>query len=376
MSFFDFLGDVAGAVTGFATGGPIGLATSVAGSALRGVAGLVAGDQAGDAARESAAVTSQYADLIREAMQEASRLAAVAETQGVTEARGTTARTFGDVTAARRGTYGDVRGQIDATKQAATGQLDQGTGTARDIYQQQQQIGSPALNYLQSLVAADASKLTPSQQIGQEDLIRSTQNNLATSGLRGAGRAGQAVLSDSIRRYVAGALDQNEARRGAAATALSQIGVGGANNQAALEARRGTQGADLELGYGRDVVGALNTLGTGTQQDILSAGTADAGFATQLGGIEAKRARDSGQAVATAYGTQGAAQSGLARDSGLYDAASTIGLGNAGASALGAIGGYFSGQQRQQELDQRMGTRPRRYANWTDPDSGSSFVYG
>lgn len=368
MGFLDFIGSIAPAVG--AMFGPVGAVVgTVAGSVIKGVAGNKAAGQAADAQQDAANVTSSYADLILRAEQEAAQIAADAEAGGATKARAGTAKAYGDTSAQRRASAQQVLDQIGTTRTATMGALDKGYGEAKDLYGRQIDQGAGGLNYLQTLVASDEARMTPAQTIGLEDLKRQVNNNLATSGMRGSGRAGQAVLADSIRRYIASAMDTNAAKKTGAAQVLAGVGNQGLTSTAGLAANRGQQDANIELGLGRDAASVLSGLGTGLAQDTLGAGLTDAGFDTTLGNIEARRARDSGAAAGRAYGTIGNAQSGATLASGVAGAQQTLGLGNTGADVLNSVSGYFRSSNTADQLSGRMGN-PRRYSEWTSPDAG------
>lgn len=105
---------------------------------------------------------------------------------------------------------------------------------------------------LQGTMGLDPNSLTPSQQIGLEDTLRIGQQNLAAGGLRGAGRAGQAVLNDAARRYKAGAVDTNQGRADAATSTLAGQGASARAGAANLEAGAGSADASdiLNVGMG------------------------------------------------------------------------------------------------------------------------------
>lgn len=110
--------------------------------------------------------------------------------------------------------------------------------------------------------------LNDSQKIGLEDLTRDVTANLATSGMRGAGRGGQAVLADAQRRFRAGAFDQNQQRADLASRDLAAEGERARANAANIET--GTSGAI-----------AADTLNSGA---AIGGGYADMG-ATNAGAI-------------------------------------------------------------------------------------------
>lgn len=98
--------------------------------------------------------------------------------------------------------------------------------------------------------------LNPSQQIALEDLSRDVAANLAHSGMRGAGRGGQAVLADTQRRARAGFYDQNQQRADLASRDLAAQGESAATNAANIET--GTSGAQAS-----DIVRSGAAIGQG-----------------------------------------------------------------------------------------------------------------
>lgn len=144
---------------------------------------------------------------------------------------------------------------------------------------------------LQGTMGQDPNRLTPSQQIGLEDTIRIGQQNLAAGGLRGAGRPGQSVLDDSVRRFKAGAVDTNQQRADAATSTLASRGSTARSGAANIVSGAGSADANdiLNVGMGNGNTEANATTSTGN----LAAST--------LGGISAflsKRPMDK-------YGTSG-----------------------------------------------------------------------
>ncbi len=104
---------------------------------------------------------------------------------------------------------------------------------------------------LQGTMGLDPNSLTPSQEIGLQDTIRTGQQNLAAGGLRGAGRAGQAVLNDAVMRYKAGAVDTNQNRIDSATNTLAARGSSARAGAANLEAGEGNANANDILNIGQ-----------------------------------------------------------------------------------------------------------------------------
>lgn len=106
--------------------------------------------------------------------------------------------------------------------------------------------------------------LTRSQEIARQDLLRQGQATLASSGLRGAGRAGVGALMNADERFLADAADRNRGQEAqlrsgianvvadtAKGKAQTEASIGGA--RANLAAQHGTLLAQMEQAYGRDL---------------------------------------------------------------------------------------------------------------------------
>lgn len=192
--------------------------------------------------------------------------------------------------------------RIDVGIARALGLLDEGTLRSIEQYQQLISIGQPGVTHLREVAGLRPDQLTSAQEIGKQDLIRETNTQLATSGLRGAGRSGQAVLADAIGRYIANAQTQNLARSDSAASELARIGIGGREKVAAAEANRGRGGANIVSGGA--TAGANAALGTGTNianlQENLGSSTAD--IAGNIGQFQGENQAARGKLIGTAIG--------------------------------------------------------------------------
>jgi len=144
-----------------------------------------------------------------------------------------------------------------------------------------QQPGADSI--LLNAMTSDPSRLNPSQKIMLDDLIRKTKNSLAASSLRGAGRAGQAVLADATGRMLGGFYDTNQRRSDEIARMFSQRGAQTRNTLASqaiskgqglaeLLTRLGGQTADLQYGTGRDVAELTRDIGMGKAGAALATG--------------------------------------------------------------------------------------------------------
>jgi hypothetical protein len=113
---------------------------------------------------------------------------------------------------------------------------------------------------LKNRMTADPSVLTPAQQLSLDDTIRIGRNNLSAGGLRGAGRAGQAVLNDAVRRTKADAFTTNQARSDQAVNTLAARGANARSSAANIET--GTSGANAGniINTGNDIADTSGAL--------------------------------------------------------------------------------------------------------------------
>ncbi len=143
------------------------------------------------------------------------------------------------------GAYTQVQAQEDAAKQVQAGYAAQTAATEAGNRAAQETLGGiradaqPATDYLRRIIAQDPYQMTPGQLTGQEDALRDARNRVASGGLRGAGRAGAAVVNEASRRFTDSATSQNIARGDAAASQLSGQGYGATAQAAGLQANTG-----------------------------------------------------------------------------------------------------------------------------------------
>lgn len=162
---------------------------------------------------------------------------------------------------------------LDAGTLAALRSLGLGETEARAMYRDLLSTTQPGVDYLSRVVASDPSRLTQAQQIGLEDLNREIDAHLASSGLRGAGRAGQAIKADQNRRYIAESIERNENRRDAASRALAPSNLSARAGEIALTTDAATRRAALEEAQG---VNRANTqTGAGARSGSALTGLAD-----------------------------------------------------------------------------------------------------
>lgn len=100
------------------------------------------------------------------------------------------------------------------------------------LYQPYVQAGQQGLAGIQAVAATDPNHLTPEQQRTIADYRRGAASRLASSGLRGAGRAGVAAVNEGDASLQARLFTANQSRRDAANTDLARYGYQGAGQQA------------------------------------------------------------------------------------------------------------------------------------------------
>lgn len=123
--------------------------------------------------------------------------------------------------------------------------------------------------------------LTASQRIAREDLLRQGRSTLATSGLRGAGRAGVASLMDADRRFLAAATDRDDADRLAAHRTARVSADNARSGLAQVRAQEGGSIANTEIGQGNRMADSIQQAGQVTANATQQAGNfqANAGLA-------------------------------------------------------------------------------------------------
>ena len=126
--------------------------------------------------------------------------------------------------------------------------------------------GAAGTQVLRREAQADPSRLTAAQQRGLEDVTRRSQNQLATSGLRGAGRTQSRVLRDVTGDFVANAQETNRSRALDAANRLFGAGVTGRQVSANAATGAGTQAANTISNAFRSIGGSEAVTGAITGQ--------------------------------------------------------------------------------------------------------------
>lgn len=151
--------------------------------------------------------------------------------------------------------------RLDASNQAAQDRL--GTITAG---------AQPATDYLRRVIAQDPYQMTPGQATAHEDALRDARNRVASGGLRGAGRAGAAVVNEASRRFTDRATSQNIARGDTAARQLSGQGYGATVAGAGFDVQTGSRGAAFDASTGQAAgAAAIGGANVGAQADVENA---------------------------------------------------------------------------------------------------------
>jgi len=140
------------------------------------------------------------------------------------------------------------------------------------------EAGDQARTQLRSISALDPNVMTASQRIQLDDAQRNTNARLASSGLRGAGRAQAAVVNDLNHRMGATFADQNQRRADAATNTLSgqgQVATGQVSTidqntgraDAASIREIGANDASYELAQGRNAGTAIGAIASQIASD-------------------------------------------------------------------------------------------------------------
>lgn len=158
---------------------------------------------------------------------------------------------------------GDYANTINNVGNTASDMLGQTGQQFQEQYQPYLDAGGEALQGLRATAAQDPNQLTPSQRIAMEDSTRGVIANLASSGLRGAGRSGQAVIADDRRRLGANFFDANQGRSDRAIQQLSGQGYGATGAVANNQNQIGTQQAGIKYSTGTTGANRLYDVGSG-----------------------------------------------------------------------------------------------------------------
>jgi len=146
--------------------------------------------------------------------------------------------------------------------QAGADELVTGYGAAATQYAPIIDAGGPALGRLMTVAAGNPYQLTPEQRLAQEDMQRRVNNQLATGGLRGAGRAGAAVFNDATRRQEAQFFGDNMRRGDAANSFLAQQGISARDKTATISKDIGRARAGAKTDSAKAYADAEETSGS------------------------------------------------------------------------------------------------------------------
>ena len=125
----------------------------------------------------------------------------------------------------------------------------EGNRLAQERFERIQEETAPARSFLRRTVAG-VHGLTPFQMQQLEDLRRRTQQFLAASGLRGAGRSTVAAMRAVESDFVNRALEANRGRADVAASQLARAGFSAARSGAILESSTGRAAGEGALRSG------------------------------------------------------------------------------------------------------------------------------
>ena len=186
---------------------------------------------------------------------------------------------------------GQGRDQLNQAKAAGLGAIDAGTQSYANTI-------NPLLTPNPILLPTYRG-LTPQQQTGEADMLRTAGATLASSGLRGAGRAGVAAVMDQDRRYQEEARANNDAdtrgemRRAAGVSNNARSGLAG------VEAQAGGAKANTEVGIGNQLASSFNNTGSVASNLTSATGSALAGGVTSAGAATAGAVDSAGQTSAS-----------------------------------------------------------------------------
>ena len=154
--------------------------------------------------------------------------------------------------------------ELKRGKQAGIAHIDYGTQAYADTI-------APLLQE-RPILLPQYRGLTTQQEMGRDDLLRTGQAMLASTGLRGAGRAGVGTVLDSMARYNAQARDANDAANRAAKVNARGSADAATTGLATIRANAGTAKANTEIGAASQNAAVLGNQGQAQQQYAQRAG--------------------------------------------------------------------------------------------------------
>lgn len=134
--------------------------------------------------------------------------------------------------------------------------------------------GAGGTDALMAMMTAHPEILSPSQQRNLQLLTQRGRANLSAGGLRGAGRAGQAVLDDAEEGFLADSFDANRGRSDRAAEILAGRGSQARTGAANITSGVGSANAGDIMSTGEQIAsndGNLFTAGANTIGSTLGA---------------------------------------------------------------------------------------------------------
>lgn len=153
--------------------------------------------------------------------------------------------------------------------------------------------GAAGGRILQREAFADPSVLTPGQRKALEEAQRRSRNQLATTGLRGAGRTQSRILQEVTDNFSNRAIEDNRSRSTAAADRLFGTGANATVAGASAELLTAARGAG-EIGVNARGIGGVGANAAQTQGVTSADATLGSGrvFGDTLGAIAAQIADD------------------------------------------------------------------------------------
>jgi hypothetical protein len=153
--------------------------------------------------------------------------------------------------------------RVAAGYEAQAAAIREANEQAQRRFDETQRATSGANSYLRSVYASPAT-LNPAQRAELDELRRTTANRLATSGLRGAGRAQLAVQRGVEADFINRAITDNQRRADQAAAQHSSQNLSATQSQAGLDRATGIAAGDAALGTsyadaGADLASTGNT---------------------------------------------------------------------------------------------------------------------
>lgn len=146
--------------------------------------------------------------------------------------------------------YNQATDTAVAAQNAATEREIAAREQANILLRQQQQMASPGLTALQSVIGR-ADQLTPAQVQAIDDARRTTLDSLKGSALRGSARATSATVADTTNRVTNQMLSQNQTRADNAAGSLAGQYFSAGNSVANNTANTGRVASEGLTGVGQ-----------------------------------------------------------------------------------------------------------------------------